>query len=29
MDAPTLAILLIAIATITVMFYSINKLSEE
>jgi hypothetical protein len=29
MDAPTAAILFIAIATITVMFYGVNKLSEE
>jgi len=29
MDAPTLAILFIAVATIFVMFYGINKLSEE
>ena len=29
MDVPTLAILFIATATITIMFYGINKLSEE
>ncbi len=29
MDAPTIAILFIAIATIAVMFYGVNKLSEE
>ena len=29
MDAPTLAILFIATATLAVMFYAINKLSEE
>jgi len=28
MDTPTIAILLIAIATIAVMFYGLNKLSE-
>jgi len=28
MDVPTIAILLIAIATISVIFYGVNKLSE-
>jgi len=29
MDAPSIAIMIIAIATAGVMFYGVNKLSEE